>query len=143
MKVTLNLDKLLEEGKINQAEFDKFSQLAAQGTGALAFNILIGFGVVAVSGAALALVPTNITAITIGLIISMIGLLLIHVGSTQWNILANICLLVGALMLGGGVIKAGNGSIASFLIVAVLFSVTGIFAKSALLIVLSVFHIKP
>lgn len=138
MKVTLDLDKLLEERKITQAEFDKLSELAAHGTSALAFNILIGFGVVAVSGAALALVPTTITAIVLGLIISTIGLLLIHTGLTQWKILANICLLVGALMLGGGVIQAGDGSISSFLIVAAIFAAAGVFAHSALLIVLAI-----
>ena len=58
MKVVLDLDQLLSEGKISREEHEKFSALAAQSTGTLAFNILIGFGVIAVSGAALALVPT-------------------------------------------------------------------------------------
>jgi hypothetical protein len=49
MKVTIDLDKLLQEGKINQAEYDKFTQFSARGTTALAFNILVGFGVVGVS----------------------------------------------------------------------------------------------
>ena len=61
MKVTIDLGKLLEEGKIGQAEYDKFSQFSARGTASLAFNILVGFGVIAVSGAALALLPTTTT----------------------------------------------------------------------------------
>jgi iron complex transport system permease protein len=54
LKVTIDLDQLLLEGKITQAEYDRFSQFAARSTAALAFNILIGFGVIAVSGAAVA-----------------------------------------------------------------------------------------
>ena len=54
MKVTLDLDQLLADGKITRAEYEKLGQLAAKSTGSLAFNMLIGFGVIAVSGAALA-----------------------------------------------------------------------------------------
>ena len=62
MKVTLDLTALREAGHIDQAEFDKLAALGAKSTGSLAFNILIGFGVVAVSGAALALVPHPVMA---------------------------------------------------------------------------------
>lgn len=44
MKVTLDLDKLLEEGSIDEAEYEKLTQLFAGGTTALALNILIGLG---------------------------------------------------------------------------------------------------
>ena len=47
MKITLDLNRLLSEGKITQGEYDKFSELAIRSTGYLAFNILIGFGVIA------------------------------------------------------------------------------------------------
>jgi hypothetical protein len=66
LKVTIDLDQLLLEGKITQAEYDKFNQFAARTTAALAFNILIGFGVIAVSGAAVALLPTPTTALFLG-----------------------------------------------------------------------------
>ncbi len=138
MKVTLDLTKLLEEGKISQAEFEKLSQLSAEGTGSLAFNILVGFGVIAVSGASLALLPTSATAIIIGLIVSIVGLLLVQSPSRQWGVLANICILVGALLLGGGVIKFAEGSVSAFLLVTVVFSAAGIVARNGLLIALAV-----
>jgi hypothetical protein len=53
-------------------------------------------------------------------------------------VLANICILVGALLFGGGAIKAGNGSVASFLIVAAAFAAAGVLARSSLLTVLGV-----
>ena len=137
MKVSLDLDQLLADGKITRAEYEKLGQLAAKSTGSLAFNILIGFGVIAVSGAALALVPEPGTAIVIGLCVLVIGLSILRSGSEQWNVLANICVLVGALMAGGGMVTAAEGSLASILSVAALFAVASLFAKSSLLAVLS------
>jgi iron complex transport system permease protein len=118
MKVTLDLDQLLADGKITRAEYEKLGALAAKSTGSLAFNILIGFGVIAVSGAALALLPAPATAIVIGLCVLVSGLLILRSGSEQWRVLANICVLVGALMTGGGMVAAAKGSLASILSVA-------------------------
>jgi hypothetical protein len=138
MKVTIDLDRLLEEGKINQAEYDKFSQFSARTTAALAFNLLIGFGVIAVSGGAIALLPAPATAIAIGLAIGAIGGALTKAHSEQWRLLASICIIVGALLFGGGVIAEGKGSIGSFLMVALAFAGAGVLARSSLLIVLAV-----
>lgn len=137
MKVTLDLDQLLSEGSITQAEYEKLSGLAAKSTGSLAFNILIGFGVIAVSGAALALVPAPATAIVIGLLILIAGLALLRSGREQWKVLSNICILVGALMAGGGIVTEFKGSLGSILSVTVIFAVTSIFARSTLLAVLA------
>lgn len=137
MKVTLDLDRLLEERKITQEEFDRLSSLAATSTGSLAFNILIGFGVVAVSGATLALVPTPVAAIVIGAIVLTGGLTLSRSGLDQWSVLANICILVGALMTGGGITIEADGSLASILLVTVILAVASIVSTSGLLAVLA------
>ena len=137
MKVTLDLDQLLADGKITPAEYEKLGALAAKSTGSLAFNILIGFGVIAVSGAALALVPALTTAIVIGLCVLVSGLMILRSESDQWMLLANICILVGALMTGGGIAAMARGSLASILSVATLFAVASLFAKSSLLAVLA------
>jgi len=52
MKITLNLSKLLEEGKLTPAEAERLRALAAHDTGSLAINVLVGFGVIAVSAGA-------------------------------------------------------------------------------------------
>ncbi|MBF0379159.1 MAG: hypothetical protein HQK72_17015 [Desulfamplus sp.] len=137
MKITLDLDQLLSEGKITQVEYEKLSGLAASSTGSLAFNILIGFGVIAVSGTALALVPAPTTAVVIGLCVLVAGLLLLRSGLEQWKVLANICILVGALMTGGGIVTEAKGSLVSILSVTVILAVAGIFARSTLLAVLA------
>ena len=137
MKVILDLDQLLSEGAITQAEYEKLGGLAAKSTGSLAFNILIGFGIIAVSGAVLALAPSPATAILIGLLILVAGLTILRSGREQWKVLSNICILVGALMAGGGVVIEFKGSLASILSVTVIFAVSSIFARSALLTVLA------
>jgi len=52
--------------------------------------------------------------------------------------LANICVLVGALLAGGGVVAIGKGSVGSFLLIAAAFTGAGILARSGLLIALAV-----
>ena len=133
MKVTLDLTRLLHEGRISQQEFDKFSRFARTETGSLAFNILIGLGVVAVGGAALALVPTATTAVVIGALLMGFGLVLLH-QQPAWLVLANICILVAALMFGGGVLVLAEGSLTALLAVAALFLVCAVLARSGLLI---------
>jgi iron complex transport system permease protein len=91
MKVTLNLDQLLTDEKITRTEYERLGTLAEKSTGSLAFNIQIGFGVIAVSGAAFAMVSASTTAIVIGLCVLVSGLLILRSGSEQWNVLANIC----------------------------------------------------
>ena len=135
MKVTLDLGKLLAEGRITQEEHDRLIKFAARGTGSLAFNILLGFGTIAVAGGAVALVPDAITGIVIGLIVLGGGLALSIAGSTQWALLANICIVIGALGLAGGVIVLDNASVASFLAIAIGFAIAGTLARSGLLIV--------
>lgn len=142
MKVTIDLDQLLQEGQINREEYDKLSKFAARSTSGLAFNVLIGFGVTAVSGAALALLPGVLTAIAMGLFVCGAGVGLAIALKDRWRVLANICILVGALLFSGGVVTQGSGSLMSFLVVAAVFMVSGIFARSSLLVVLSVFALS-
>jgi iron complex transport system permease protein len=135
MKVTLDLTRLLAEGKITQAEFDKLGALSAQETGSLAFNILIGFGVVAVSVGAVALVPTPVTAAIVGAAVFAFGFILVLGRSEQWGLLAQICLCVGALIFAGGVIAIDEGSLRALLLVTVVFTAAAVVARSGLLMV--------
>jgi len=138
MKVTLDLDALLAHGEIDRREYDKLLALSRAGTATLAFNILVAFGVVAVAGATLALVPTPLTAVVLGVGICAAGLALGTLGFTQWRVLANVCIVVGALLFAGGVIKLGDGSVGAFLTVAVALGTAGVLARSSMLAVLAV-----
>ena len=138
MKVTLDLTRLLEQGKISQAEFDKLRALAAHETGSLAFNILIGFGVAAVSVGAVALVPEPLTAAVVGAAVLAFGMVLVLARSQQWALLAQICLCVGALIFAGGIVVIDEGSLRALLLVTVVFTGTAIAARSGLLMVAAV-----
>ncbi len=138
MKITLDLAKLVEEGKLTPTEAERLRSLAADDTSALAINILVGFGVVAVSGGTLALVPTLLTVIVLGLALSAIGLVLTLLGREQWSLLAQICLVVGALLFCGGVYALGEGSLAAMLLVTAVLAGTAIVARSGLLMVAAV-----
>jgi iron complex transport system permease protein len=138
MKVTLDLSKLLEEGKLSPAEAERLGALAAHDTGAVAINILVGFGVVAVSTGAVALVPQPVTALIIGLVVFAIGLAFTLQGKEQWSLLAQICLVVGALMFSGGVLAIGQGALAAMLTVTAALAGAAIVARSSLLMAVAV-----
>jgi hypothetical protein len=138
MKVTLDLTRLLEQGKISQAEFDKLGALAAHETGSLAFNILIGFGIAAVSVGAVALVPQPLTAAAVGAAVLAFGLVLVLARSEQWSLLAQICLCVGALIFAGGIVVIDEGSLRALFLVTMVFAGAAVAARSGLLMVAAV-----
>lgn len=138
MKVVLDLSQLLEDGEITQAEADKLKRLSVKSTGSLAFNILIGFGVVAVAIGAIALVPDAVTGIVLGAIVLGLGLVILHRSPVEWGLLGNICIVLGALGLGGGIVYMTEGSVWAFLGCAIGFAIAGVVARSGLLIALAV-----
>jgi hypothetical protein len=135
VKVSFDLTRLRREGKITAEEYDKLSRLAERDTGTLALNLLVGFGVVAVSGAALALVPAAATSLAIGVLVLGLGLIL-PPRFPQLTILTSICVLVGALMLAGGLVLQFDASPGAFMLTAAIFAVCGVLARSGLLMVL-------
>ncbi len=123
----------MEDGKLSPAEAERLRALAARDTGSFAINILVGFGIVAVSGGAVALAPTPVTALVLGLVVFAIGLALTFQNKEQWGLLAQICLVVGALMFSGGVLAIGSGAVSAMLIVTAALAMASIVARSGLL----------
>ena len=74
MKIVLDIDKLLADGQITADEYGRLKGFSHKETGSLAFNILIGFGVIATAGGALALLPSSLTAIFLGTLLAVAGL---------------------------------------------------------------------
>lgn len=138
MKITLDLSKLVEEGKLTPAEAERLKSLASSQVGSIAINALIGFGVMAVAAGAVALVPTPLTAVILGIAIFLAGFAIAFKLAQQWAVLGQICLVVGALMFSGGVIAFGQGSLASMLIVTAAFLGGAVAARSSLLMALAV-----
>jgi iron complex transport system permease protein len=138
MKVTLDISKLVEEGKLTPAEAERLKALASHETGSLGINILIAFGVVAIATGAGALVPTPLTAVLLGAAIFAAGCAIVLNHVKQWSVLGQICLVIGALTFSGGAIAYGEGSLTSMLIVTVTLALAAIAARSSLLIALAV-----
>jgi iron complex transport system permease protein len=138
MKITLDISRLVEEGKLTREDADRLTALAAHDTGSLGVNILIGFGVLAITAGAVALVPTPMTAASLGLTLFAAGCMIVLNRVQQWILLGQICLVIGALMFGGGVIAYGAGSLASMLIVMSAFGLAAVAARSSLLMALAV-----
>lgn len=152
MRVTLDLSKLLQSGALTVEEHDRLASLGRRDTGLLLINVLIGFGVLAVAGGCLATVPNPLTGVVLGSILMAAGSGLVMSRRAEWAILANICILVAALLLGGGIIllsqgvlrpgDAGDVPSMSFntacLLVAALFAGSAALARSSLLAALTV-----
>lgn len=138
MKITLDLSKLVEDGKLTAEEAARLKDLAAHETGSLAVNILIGFGVVSIAAGAVALLPSAPTVIAVGLVMFALGLAVVLNNVTQWAVFGQICLVTGALMFSGGVIGQAEGSVASMLIVTAALAAAAIAARSSLLAALAV-----
>jgi hypothetical protein len=138
VKITLDLSKLVEEGKLSSAEAQRLTALAAHETGSLGINVLLGFGVVAVAAGGVALVPTPLSAVLIGVALTCAGLLVLFKRIKAWAVLAQICLTVGALLFCGGIVVYGDGSLASMLITTAALAAVAVLARSGLLAALAV-----
>jgi hypothetical protein len=137
MKITLDLTKLVEDGRLTQAEADRLRTLAAHDSGSLGINILVGFGVIAVAAGAGALVPNLFTAFAMGALMFAVGTALLMRGVQQWSLLAQILTVIGALTFTAASVAMGEGSLASMLIATMLLFGASLIARSSLLIALA------
>ena len=137
MKVTLDLDQLLKDEKITSVEYDRLKEMATQATGDLAFNILIAFGVVAVTAGSVALFPSATTAVVLGSLLLAGGTLSIQRQWARWMILAQTCTLMGVLLVGAAIIDLYPESVGALVAVTALLALFSLVARSGLLVVLA------
>jgi iron complex transport system permease protein len=138
MKVLVDLDRALAEGKITAEEHRRIGALATGQGSDLALNILLGFGVTAVAAGFLALVPSAATAAATGFALAALGLALILLRANRWRILGDILLVVGTALLAGGLVLLDEGSARSALAAAALFAGAAVLARNGLLAALTV-----
>ena len=143
MKITLDLSRLVQDGRLTPAEAERLKSLAAHETGALGINILVGFGVVAVSAGALAFLlslfdKSSIPVMAVGAVLFAIGLWLTLARAQQWELLAQICIVTGALMLAGAILYADDGSLRAAIGVTIGLAAAAVLARSSLLAALAV-----
>ena len=138
MKITLDLSKLVEQGKLTPAEAERLKSLAASDTGSLGINILVGFGVVSVALGLGAVFQDIAAAFVVGGALFALGAFLTYSRSHQWWLLAQICTVLGALVFCGALMVFYEGALPALLAVMVLLAGAGLLARSGLLIACSV-----
>jgi hypothetical protein len=143
MKITLDLSKLLEQGKITAADAERLKALAAHETGNLGLNILTGFGVIAASAGAVAFLLTafNFTPLAaagIGAVAFALGLSLLLLQGEIWRLLSQTLIVIGGLTGAAGLFILDQGSPRVALLVTAIFALTAILSRSSLMAALSV-----
>ena len=103
MKIVLNIKELLEEGKINHAEYDKLLSLSKYQAGSLALNLLIGFGIIMVCVGVITLTQSFSTSLIMGLLTFTIGLFIKFKGTKEWSVLSSCCSISGVLIFTAGI----------------------------------------
>lgn len=138
MKVTLDLDDLVQRGELTRAEADRLRAFAVADTGALGANILLAFGASAVSIGLGVLFPSALTAIVVGAVLFAAGLALKLTGGQRWLLFAQVCLTIGTLALSGGLSLMSGGSVPVNIAIALGVAAAAVLARSGLLAALAV-----
>ncbi len=138
MKITLDIDQLLQEKRVTPDEYQRLRTLAAETTSSLALNLVLAFGIVAVAAGTIALLHSAAATLALGLVVAVAGGLLCQAGS-RWSLLGNVLLPLGSLTGAGGIVAATEGSAGGFALVAMLLLAGAVVSRSGLLAALSVF----
>ena len=138
MKVTLDLDALVKDGRISAEEAERLKGFAAADTGALGANILYALGATAVACGVAALVPALETLVAIGVLMFGAGLFIRLQNLARLQIFAQIILVIGALALCGGLGGLYGDSLLVRIGLTLGLTVASVAARSGLLAALSV-----
>src|SRR5690348_10870663 len=137
MKVTVDIDKLLEDGKISRHEYERLKGAARADTTSLALNIFLGFGVVALSVGLVAAMASAGASIMVGIVAAAGGITLGLMSQERWGTLGSILVVVGSLIFGGGVTAFSDGSVGGFVMMTIIYAVVGLICSSGLMVGLS------
>ncbi len=103
MKVTLDLDVLVAQGKLSAEEAERLKGFATTETGALAANILFGLGATGIAMGIAALIPSLYSVAVIGGIMFAIGFSIRLQRVEAAAIFGQIVMVVGALAVCAGI----------------------------------------
>ncbi|WEK05491.1 MAG: hypothetical protein P0Y65_04330 [Candidatus Devosia phytovorans] len=138
MKITLDLDVLVAEGKISPAEAERLKGFAAADTGQLGINVLFALGAAAVAVGVGILVPSIETAIALGGVLFVAGYLLRMLRVERWSVFAQIIMVIGALALAGGLFALFGEHLWVRVALTLGLTIAGVAALSGLLVALAV-----
>lgn len=138
MKITIDIDQLLSQGRITSAEYARLKILATENASHLFLNLLISFGVVAAVLGLLLLVPNADMTLGLGLVVAISGMVLgqIEEGGGRLALLYTIMISIGTLLASGGIIALTEASVLGHMLVTLLCSVGGVVSKRKALLVM-------
>ena len=138
MKITLDLDALVADGKLTSAEAERLEAYAAADTGQLAINVMLGLGAAAVAVGVGILVPSLETTIALGAMLFVAGFAIRVARIEQWSVFAQIIMVIGALALSGGLFGLFGQQLWVRVALTLGLTVAGVVAMSGLLVSLAV-----
>lgn len=138
MKIVLDLSDLVERGQLTPAEATRLKGLASANTSTVAINLLVGFGLAAVTAGIGAQIPSAVTAVMLGAILAVAGFGVRAAVPKTWDLLGEMCVVVGVLALCGGSVVLDSGSLRSILCGVLLMSGAAVVIHSGFLIALAV-----
>ena len=138
MKIVLDLSALLESGQLTPAEAEKLKRLAKTGTRSTAINLLVGFGLIAVVASLGALMQSAVSAVALGAVLAALGCSIMVAQPKTWDLLAQICVVVGTLTFCGGIAVLDGGSLRSIVFGIAVMVATGTWVRSGVLVALAV-----
>lgn len=138
MKVLIDLDRALAQGKITPDEHGRLTSLSGAQTSDLALGILIGFGIIAVAVGFLTLSSSIYAAAGVGLALAAAGAGLLLRGGERWRVLGQMLLVVGTVLLAGGLVVLDSFSQRSILYAVAGLAAAAILVENGLLAALAV-----
>jgi iron complex transport system permease protein len=144
VKVTVDLDALVAEGKLSAADAEKLRGHAGKETVSTALSALVTVGVLAVVASIVALVHDPATTMALGGTITVVGLAAsAQLEESGWGALRQTLLVVGALLLGAGFLWINNGSTIAWVVTAVALLIEAYLTGSGLVGVLAAIAVGP
>lgn len=138
MKITLDLDVLVADGKLSPAEAERLKGYAAADTGQLGINVLFALGAAAVAVGVGVLLPSVETLVGLGGALFVAGFAMRLARIERWSIFAQIVMVIGALALSGGLFALFGEQLWVRVALTLGLAVAGAVAMSGLLVSLSV-----
>jgi iron complex transport system permease protein len=159
MKLLVDVAKLEADGTITHQQATQIRRAAAADTGTLAINVIATIGAFAVVGGLLAMRPTSLQVASIGVGLTLTGVLVRQFRQTQLGFLGSSLIVIGAVLLAAGIIlkcsgvaprtssflftcpatEKWYGHMVMFLVATAWLLAVGALAQNGLLVVLSAF----
>ena len=143
MRISLDIDKLLEQGKIDRIEYKKLKDFALNDALGWPINVTISFGIAAVVLAVFSILPGGTgTVLMMGLLLGSGGSYIHYKIGNSMELLATILISMGTLVTSYGILQLTKMSLFGHLFVLLLCGLGGIVSKRKPLLVIATLELS-